>query len=193
MKGNQENTLMVLLVLAIFISAAGTIILLNKSEPIVTGGVTGVARVNITPAVAISLPVNVVDFGVQFQGDINDTVNNLPPPLTIQNDGSVKVNVSISYASGSPSLFSGTGSGFNTDTFQFKFDIGLEGTTFDVAASTTTFTNITAFGSPVADALAKLNFSDSSDLAEIDLRIAVPTDESSGEKNATIEFIAEQS
>ena len=64
--------------------------------------------------------------------------------------------------------------------------------TFDFANSVTDFRNVTAPGSPVDDALAKLNFSDPGDEAEVDLLIRVPTDESPGAKNTTLEFIAEQ-
>lgn len=188
----QDNSVLVLLVLAIVVSAAGTILLLSKTEPSAIGAVTGVARVNITSAVAIVLPVSVADFGNKFQGDADNTTDDVPPPLTIRNDGSVRVNVSVSRAAGASVLFSGTGSGDNTQTFQFKFDTGGEGTTFDFANSVTSFRNVTGSGSPVGDALAKLNFSDSSDEAEIDLLIRVPTDEPSGQKNTTLEFIAEQ-
>ena len=195
MKEVQSNTLMVLLVLAIIVSAAGTIVLLGKTARlgVGTGGVTGVARVNVTAAVAISLPVNVVDFGNQFQGNTDNTTDDSPAPLIIRNDGSVRVNVSISRQSGSSILFSGTGSGDNTETFQFKFAFGSEGTTFDFASSVTDFRNVTAPGSPIDDALAKLNFTDVGDEAEVDLLIRVPADESSGVKNTTLEFIAEQS
>ncbi len=192
-KGKTSNkALAVLVVLAIIISVGSTMMILNKIKLGTTGAATGIAKVNVTAIIAISLPVTTVDFGNIYQGYTDNTTDNNPFPLTVQNDGGVLVNVSIARDVASSALFSGTGGGDNTSSFQFKIANSSEPNSFNYAASTTTWTNvpgITALG----DVIAELNYSDSNDLSEIELLINVPYDETPGAKNETLVFIAEQS
>ena len=189
--GEVSNTVLaVLLALTLVVFASGTYLILDKVEvesPV--GAVTGVAKVNVTAVVAISLPTSVVDFGDVFQGATKNTTIDSPPPLTIQNDGGVKVNVSIARDSASSALFSGIGGGDNTSSFQFKFAIGAEVGSFNTVTSTTTFTNVPGV-TPLANQLNELNFDDSKDIAEVDLLINVPSDEPPGQKNTTLVFTA---
>lgn len=189
----SNKALAVLVALAIIVSIGGTLTLLTKIRPIATGAAIGIAKVDVKGLVAISLPVNAVDFGATVQGSSKDTIANNPPPLTVQNDGGVLVNVSIARDNASTPLFSGTGGGDNTASFRFKVDTaGAEPGSFNYAASTTSWTNVPGT-TPMDDIIAELNYSDSSDLAEVDLQINVPIDEPLGLKNETLVFTAEQS
>ena len=94
MKEISNQALAVLLVIAIVASLGETMFLISRPSLETTGAATGIAKVNVTPMIAISLPVNVVDFGVLYQGDTKNTTTDNPGPLVVQNDGSVFVNVS---------------------------------------------------------------------------------------------------
>jgi hypothetical protein len=90
------------------------------------------------------------------------------------------------------SLFSGTGSGTNSDTFQYKADNcsaaacgGAEVNCFDWANSIITWTNFTTSEVEVVDSL---DYNDTKDEVEIDLKIVVPTDEPQGSKSSQITF-----
>jgi len=192
-KGEMSNkTLAVLVILAIVISVGSTMMVLDKIKIATTGAATGVAKVNVTGVVAISLPVNTVDFGSIFQGYSDNTTDNNPAPLKVQNDGGVNVNVSIARDGSSAALFSGTGGGDNTASFQFKIDQTTETGSFNYTESTTTWTNVP--GTTALDSvIAMLDYHDSTDSAEVDLLINVPSDETPGAKNETLVFTAEQS
>ena len=184
----SNKTLAELVVLALMISVAGTIITLSQLGSAPTGDVTGTAQVNVTAVVAISLPVAAVDFGTLFQGATDNTTDSSPAPLIVQNDGGVLVNVS---ASGTP-LFSGTGGGDNTASYQFKSrENPSETAAFNTGTSQLTLTNVTT--ATQLGFINELNFSDSKDTALVDLLIDIPFDESIGQKNSTLTFIAIQS
>jgi hypothetical protein len=187
MKDISNKALAELVLLAVVVSLAGTTITLSKLSAS-TGGVVGQAKVNVTAVVAISLPVNTVDFGAVFQGSGDNTTDGSPAPLQIQNDGGVFVNVS---ASGTV-LFSGTGGGDNTATFQWKArENGAEPNAFNLTNSVTSFRNVTV--STVGNFVSRLNFSDTADTALVDVLIAVPFDESIGQKTSNLTFTAIQS
>jgi hypothetical protein len=182
-------TLAALLVISIIVSLGGTFLAADSSAVGPTGLATGIAKVNVSAVVAISLPVSTVDFGDVYQGYAKNTTTNSPAPLTVQNDGGVLVNVSIARDASSSPLFSGTGGGDNTASFQFKADNSTEAGSFNYALSTTTWTNVPG---PIGlgDIIAYLNYSDTNDLAEVDLLISVPSDEPIGSKNETLVFTA---
>ncbi len=188
----SNKGLAILVALAIIVSIASTVTLLAKIKPVTTGAATGIAKVDVSPIVAISLPVNAVDFGTVLQGATDNTTDNSPGPLIIQNDGGVDVNVSIARDTNSTPLFSGTGGGDNTASFKFKIDNSTEPNSFDYASSTTTWTNVPGVAG-LNNVLNVLKFQDASDTAEVDLLINVPADESVGKKNETLVFTAAQS
>ena len=182
----SDQALMGLVVVAVAISLAGTFVMLSQSTTY-TGGVIGEAKVNVSAVVAISLPVNVVDFGTLFQGATDNTTDSSPPPLIVQNDGGVDVNVS---ASGTP-LFSGSGGGDNTASYQFKArENPSEPGSFNTGASVTSFVNVST--TPITIFITDLEFAASSDTSLVDLLINIPFDESLGEKNSTLTFTAIQ-
>jgi|GEM_PF-2942117 len=177
------GSLVVLLFLAFFI-------FFTENYNFLTGGVTGIAKVEVECIMMISLPVSSVDFGKVVQGAIDDTDDNSPMPMLIQNDGQIRVDVSLARDNDSTPLFSGTGGGDNTTSFQFKIDQN-ESNSFNFSASLTNWTNVPGTGG--INAIYGLKYSDSNDAAEIDLKIQVPSDEPAGTKNETLLFIASAS
>jgi len=188
----SNKALAILVVVAIVVSVIGTVTIVTKVKPTATGAATGIAKVSVTGVVAISLPTNTVDFGSVYQGATKNTTTNNPSPLTVQNDGGVNVNVSIARDTGSSALFSGTGGGDNTASFQFKIDNSTEPNSYDYPASTTTWTNVPGTAG-INNVLNTLKYNDVSDTAEVDLLITVPIDEPVGAKNETLVFTAVQS
>ncbi len=189
----SNKTLAILIAMAIIVSIVGTITFLVKIQPVTTGAATGIAKVDVTGLVAISLPTSTVDFGTVYQGATDNTTDNNPAgPLEIQNDGGVDVNVSIARDSNSTPLFSGTGGGDNTASFRFKIDNSTEPNSFNWGTSSTSWTNVPG-ATGINNVLNDLKYQDSSDTAEVDLLIAVPSDEPVGLKNETLVFTAVQS
>lgn len=156
----------------------------------ITGLVTGTAQVEVTGVAQISLPTSTVNFGQISTGATNNTTDNNPAPFIIQNDGNVKVNVSIERDPLTSPMFSGTGGGDNTSSFQFKADETSETGSFNLATSTTSWTNVP--GTTTTNFLNELKQADISDSAEVDLLINVPEDEPAGVKTESLIFTASQ-
>ncbi len=131
----------------------------------------------VQSVVSISLPTGFVNFNTMELGTTNDTTDDLPPPLTIQNDGNVLTNISV-YANAS--LWQAQP--LNTSYFQFKATESETGA-FNLTGSITTFSNMTSYTTGI---IRQLNFSDAKDLARIDLLIRVPTDEPAGTKTVRV-------
>lgn len=184
MKKGAINILLVLIFSLIILTVA---VLLMSGRVQITGGATGIARVTVQCFVAISLPNSVVDFGGVFPGDKDNTTDDSPLPLLVQNDGSARVNVTIARDAGSSPLFNGTGGGDSTNSFMFKAGESNETGSFDLSASASTFTPVP--GTTAVLAIALLNFTDSADLAEIELLIDVPSDEPPGDKEEVLNII----
>ena len=186
----SNKTLAVLLVIAIVATLSETAFLVSRvNVGTVTGAATGIAKVNVTPLISISLPTSTVDFGTLLQGDTKNTTTNNPSPLVIQNDGSVFVNVSISRDASSSALFSGTGGGDNTNSFQFEISNSTEPGSFNWGQSTVSWTNVPGTAG-INNVIARLNYADITDTANVELLVKVPTDEPTGPKNETLVFTA---
>jgi hypothetical protein len=192
MKEISNQALAILLIVAIVATVSETVFLVSRIEipTETTGAATGLTKVNITSAVVISLPVSTVDFGTLFQGDSKNTTTDSPTGLTVQNDGSINVNVSLARDASSGPLFGGSGGGDNTNTFQFAVANSTELGSFDWAESTTAWTNVP--GTIPVKAIAVLKYQDATDLARVNLLIRVPSDEPAGSKNETLVFTAQQ-
>lgn len=187
------STFLVLSVLFILISVSATVLFLTRGQEelaTVTGAVSGIAEVEVICMVAISLPVSSVNFGAVPQGHVDDTADNNPAPMVVQNDGGIRVDVSIARDQASTPLFSGTGGGDNTSSFQFKIDNTNESNSFNYSASLTSWTNVP--GTTDLTAVYGLKYSNDQDSAEINLKIQVPADEPLGKKNETLNFVATQ-
>lgn len=178
----------ILLIIGAFTFAAVWVLLGNPPAQRATGLAAGVTTLNVSTAVLISLPQNVVDFGTTVQGSSNNTTDDMPPPFTVRNDGNILLDISVKANS---FLFSGFGSGNNTDTFRFMAgNVSTEPNTFNWSGSITSFTNFTDTAQTVISAM---NFSNSSDETEVEVLINVPTDEPAGNKTADVIFTATQS
>jgi len=129
---------------------------------------------------AITLVDNTSSFGTMSLGDINDTTNNNPVPLRIRNDGNVFVNLTLN----STALWSSTLADLGTDYYQFRADnVSTEKGAFDWSSSTTSWANML---SSQISIIKELNYNNSIDEAEIELRVKVPLDEPPGLKTSTI-------
>ncbi|MBL7050720.1 hypothetical protein ISS04_01000, partial [Candidatus Woesearchaeota archaeon] len=126
-----------------------------------------------------------IDFGALQTGDeINTTNVGSPYPLTVENNGNVNVNVGI-YAQ--DSLWDTEE--LNSSFFQFKAGNSSEVGAFDWDSSVTDWTYIQNQSNMITT-FAVLNYADLMDLAELDILIRVPLEESSGNKGSTIVFEA---
>ena len=148
------------------------------------GGWTKLRNLSLQAYLSISLPNSSVNFSSIGYQDWNDTSDNSPWPLSVQNDGNAFVNVSLSASNLWNTAINPTA------YYQFKADnVSGENGSFRWSLSPSTYTNVTADGEPVI-CLAELNWTDTRDWAEIDLNVTVPNNEGSGPRNSIITFIA---
>jgi len=146
------------------------------------GSWTGNYTVNITANITIELIVDEIDFGdLSIWGAYNDTTDNNPSPLVIENKGNSLVDISVN----STALFDNEPD--NSSYFQFKIDenSGEEGA-FDLVNSIMSWLDMPITGSVIA--IVQLNYTDSNDTAEIDINVSSPVDEVSGDKSALVLF-----
>ncbi len=138
---------------------------------------------SIASTVIITLPTDSINFTVANPGDSDDTSDDSPTPIVIRNSGNTGADVNISLASGSTGLWASKVS--PTSYFQYKIDnkTGEEGA-FNWSDSITGWTDVDVANSSYK--IRNLNYSDSTDEAELDIKIIVPNDEPSGEKSASL-------
>ncbi len=139
-------------------------------------------RLKIQALIATSLPVDFVDFGEMEPEEINDTSDDNPSPLELQNDGNCFVNTTIN----ATDLWSSENN--PSEYYLYKIDnkTGEEGA-FVWDLSEVSWINMPSINSL---AIAKLDWNDSKDLAETDLKVKVPNHELPGNKTSTIWFIS---
>ena len=180
----SNNSLVVLILIAIFISVAGTWISLGKLIPI-TGygaGASGTTTATVNDTVDITLSNSPVAFGNQDIGVYNSTSDDNPDAFNISNDGSVYINVTASVTSLWDSQSSPTS----------YYNISCRNETWwscDDAHS-----NDSSSSNP-ADASATviipgLPFNLTNNSARVDVSICVPLGEAAGAKSSTITFTA---
>ena len=139
----------------------------------------------INSLISLTLPTSSVDFGTLALGSNENTTDDSPAPIKVENDGNVLINISL-YAN--ESLW--VSKSLNTSFFRFKIDNSTEEGSFNSAPSITDWFNITSYA---VGAIKQLNFSDATDLAEIELYVSVPTDEIAGTKTSTLVIEGEAS
>jgi len=140
----------------------------------------------LVPSVSIILRNDTINFGTMEQFEVNDTTNNKPNPFKLENDGNTEVNISVN----SSSLWSSESALLNTSYYQFRADSSEELNSFNWSNSQTTWANMSDVEKSVIDTL---NHSDSSDLAEIEIRVEVASDEPPGSKSTNLIFHIEGS
>ena len=137
----------------------------------------------LSSSVILTMINSSIDLGVLGKGE---TVNTTDPdlvPLTIENAGNCFVDVNISIYQND---WLWTTQQASSSYYQYKIDVlpGEEGS-FNLSTSQTTWTNI-----PEANvtAIGFFNYTDESDVAEIDILVTVPPDESAGNKTSQLLF-----
>ncbi|MBW3022475.1 right-handed parallel beta-helix repeat-containing protein [Candidatus Woesearchaeota archaeon] len=135
---------------------------------------------DLITSIACSLPTNSIDFGQISLGQTKNTTGDSPPPLIIQNNGNVKLNITIN----STDLWQ---SKTNPDEyFQFKIVENEAGAYTSAITAWTDFTK----GTPLLS-IVQLKYPDNADDARVDVLVKSPPDEGSGEKSATIQLWCE--
>jgi len=180
----SNNLLFVVVAVLLVLVAVNAVPLLTGQKVSATGGVTGTTQLSVATATTISLDVNTVDFGSMQIGETNNTADDKPYPFVIQNDGTVKVNITINASD----LFTGTHT-FPGINYQYAVNTSTEGTCFNLAGSNTSWTYMPATASP---AIGLLDFPNGCDTVQAEINVTVPSDESVGSKTSTVWFIATQ-
>ena len=152
-------------------------------DGIVYGNWSEIRNFSIASTVIIELATDSVNFTVSNPGDADDTSDGSPGPIVIRNSGNVGADVNISLADGSTGLWASKPS--PTNYFKYKIDNKTdEGGAFNWSDSITDWTDVDVANSSYK--IRNLNYSDSTDEAELDILILVPNDEPVGEKSASI-------
>jgi len=129
---------------------------------------------------AITLVDDTSSFGTMSLGEVNDTTNNNPAPLRIRNDGNLFVNITLN----ATALWSSSSASLGTSYYQFRADnVTAEIGAFSWSSSTTSWANMQSSQTSI---IKELNYNNSIDEAEIELRVEVPLDEPSDSKTSTI-------
>ncbi|MBW2968562.1 hypothetical protein KY314_00380, partial [Candidatus Woesearchaeota archaeon] len=126
---------------------------------------------------AVSLIVNSTDFGNMEPYDNNDTSDDDPNPLVMENLGNLGANVTIT----GTQLF--TLGGFPSEYYKFKIGIN-ETDSFDTTESTMNYINMTSTSSNIDT--ARLDWHNLNDTAELDINVTVPATEPTGTKQSII-------
>ncbi|MBU3896959.1 MAG: hypothetical protein KJ697_03455 [Nanoarchaeota archaeon] len=184
MVSNNVLAGLVAVVLVLSVVSIGSTMSLIGGTSSATGMAIGTAQVSVPAKVAISLPVNAIDFGNMDVNDANDTIDTSPAPFQVQNDGSVSVNITV----GADDMWTGTGA--TNPSVYYKFACGA-GEVACGSGSVTSLTNMPATGSPIK-AIANLGHTNAADQVELDIGVTVPSDEPAGSKSSTVTFTASQ-
>ncbi|MDD5086167.1 MAG: hypothetical protein PHV16_00255 [Candidatus Nanoarchaeia archaeon] len=139
----------------------------------------------LVPSISLVLREDSINFGAMEILEINDTTNDNPQPLLLENDGNIDVNVSIK----STSLWSSSSAHLNTSYFQFKAANSTEENSFNWEESQTSWADMSDIFKKIIDTLKR---NDENDLARIDIRVEVPSDEPPTSKIANITFYGEE-
>ncbi|MBW3015450.1 LamG domain-containing protein, partial [Candidatus Woesearchaeota archaeon] len=150
---------------------------IRANDSIGYGDWSETANFTLESYLSITMIVNQTDFGSGGPGFSDNTTDNIPGPPVVQNDGNIDVNITIT----ATPLF--TEGGFPSEYYQFMIGVN-ESNSFNATESTTDWTNMTN-SSQVID-LYNLKWDNSTDTAEIELRIELPPGEYAGNKTSTI-------
>ena len=145
------------------------------------GSSSDVFNFSIRSVVSISLINSRVDFGSKSVGDKDNTSDNSPEPLVVQNDGTVIADVMN--ISAFNNIWNRSYAQMPSAYFQMKADNTTELYSFNWSGSITDWTNVAAANTTVVD---NLHFNSTSNEVELDILIEVPGDEFSGQKATTL-------
>ncbi|RJQ17201.1 hypothetical protein C4573_04070 [Candidatus Woesearchaeota archaeon] len=140
---------------------------------------------SIEPWVVITFINDSINFGTLTIDQTEDTEDGSPTPFILRNDGNVKsdlVNVSANQ-----SLW--TTEALGTNYTQIKAANRTEPGSINGTGSLINWTNLTAANQSI---IYQLNYNDSRDTADIDVKVTVPTFEPAGNKITSLIFYWEQ-
>ena len=155
----------------------------------------------MTVAATLGITVDAVystsNFNTLVIGTSDDTIDNIPLPIMIRNEGSVLADVQIA----ATDLWSGTSR--QASDYRFSIDVPDQSVfiltetgqpadscsplqCFNAAGTILSPTNMPISPALPANAIDNLDFSDTNDEAEINIYIHVPNDEPAGSKASTL-------
>jgi len=124
---------------------------------------------------SISLTTSTVDFATLIPGQVENTTTDSPSPLTIENSGNIKVNLTI-YANQSLWVRQALGTPY------FRFMAGNSSTEANSVNWTGSQTEWDDISDEAKHVVKQLNYNASKNLAEIETLIEVPSNEPPGTK-----------
>lgn len=159
---------------------------------------TGTATATVSATTVLTFTVSSIAFGSLDLGNQSDTADGSPAPFTLQNDGSVDANITIS----ATNLFSTKPTSDNSNDgylafYSFNVTVNEAGTV-PFTNSTYLAVNTSQTGSwksmpGAARWIANCtDFSITSDALNIDINVTVPRDEPSGSKSSTVTVVSTQ-
>jgi hypothetical protein len=147
------------------------------------GSWTGTRNLSIQSHITTSLTTSMVNFSIMNMTDIDDTSDDDPPPLVLQNDGNTEINVSAEFTD---IFLKATNP---SDNFKYKIRNHDGGKCYVDAHTQTEWAQAHTSSSQIIE---RLNFTSGyltdCDAVSIDLYVEVPQDESSGKRGSTITF-----
>lgn len=149
------------------------------------GTTSEIFNFSIQPWVSINLTTSGISFGSMNNGETNDTTDDSPPPFVLVNDGNTVAD--LVNISANASLWSaGESVGLGTEYLQLKADnvSGEEGA-FNYSDSMIDWFNASSNNESI---IKQLNYSDSLDSAEVDIKVTVPNNETAGQRNTWFIF-----
>ncbi|MBI1969391.1 hypothetical protein HYS48_01740 [Candidatus Woesearchaeota archaeon] len=189
-RGVSNNTLAMLIVLAMVISLGGTWYSLSRLQVlgfrVITGAQTGTVTTAVTNVTAITIHQSPVAFGNLAASQKNDTTDNQPIPFSINNTGNVPINVTTN----ATALF--TGGSRNASSYRFQCNVD-EGPNCPVGSATAVTDMPTANDTGLnRTAIFDLQDESNNDSREVDIFLSIASDELGGSKTSTVTFTATQ-
>lgn len=140
---------------------------------------------NISAVVQTTFLNNEVLFGSLSQFGSDDTTDNSPRPLIVENSGNVFTNLSFN----ATALWN---SQVDTSSYyRFKIDENSTETgSFDIVSSLTSWVDLPNVFTGLAVGVVEFNYTNTNDTAEIDLYVETPNGENPGVKNSTIYILS---
>ncbi|MBW6442708.1 hypothetical protein K0A97_02920, partial [Patescibacteria group bacterium] len=132
------------------------------------GGWTSMWNINIVSSIDMTLLISGINFGILSPLDSNDTTDDIPEPIKIQNIGNALINITLQGTSLWESVE------HPSDYFKFKAANRTNSSSFEFENSITTFTNVP---SGIQSFLSKLNWITGNTVADVDFFIEAPLDE----------------
>jgi len=136
----------------------------------------------IDSQVVLTLINDTTNFGTMVPNDKNDTTDNNPNPLLLENDGNCFVDVNLS---SSDLLWESLLASGASDYYLYKIDQYAGWNSFNFGQSQTTWQQVPATN---ITSISELNYSAGNNRTEIDINLTVPGDEPEGSKSSVLSF-----